>query len=56
MVPIRNDETSRWKGRTEIPVLAQVVAFDVIYDKEEAKTESDFDPIRDSKEFKDIIG
>lgn len=24
--------------------------------KEEAKTESDFDPIRDSKDFKDIIG
>lgn len=30
------------KGKTKIPVLAQVVAFDVIYDREEAKTEIEF--------------
>lgn len=30
------------KGKTKIPVLAQVVAFDVIYDKEEAKAEIEF--------------
>lgn len=30
------------KGKTKIPVLAQVVAFDVIYDREEAKAEIEF--------------
>lgn len=30
------------KGKTKIPVLSQVVAFDVIYDREEAKEEIEF--------------
>lgn len=36
--------TRLWKGKgkTKIPVLSQVVAFDVIYDREEAKEEIEF--------------